>query len=201
MNKNVKNTILNQEMKPASTPSEACRNGLQYFLAAEAEAYKDFSKDHLASLLHSAGNMQIETGYIRIFEDPTMPMDARVDIIHKPTYVTAAIGIYAQNNYPEIFDAELSRMFHDLLEGAFEYGIIGHGIDHQETVRRTMLMLCKAGLREFLDAHSEEFPAFANAINRHIEHFTNLAKKIDEDGIIVTANGFSSDSINHLDNM
>ena len=198
MKKNSKNTILNQDMKAATTPGEAWYNGNQYFLAAEAEAYKYLSSEHLASLLKNAGSLQIETGYIRIFEDPTMPMDARVDIIHKPSYAMAAIGIYAKQNCPEIFDAELNQMFHSLLEGVFEYGIIGHGIDHEKTVRRTMLMLCKAGLHEFLDAHGAEHPVFATAINRHMEHFLDLAKRIDEDGIMVTANGFSRDSINHL---
>ena len=198
MKKIIKNTILNQEMKVATTPGEAWYNGNQYFLAAEAEAYKHLSNEHIATLLKNAVSLQIENGYIRIFEDPTMPMDARVDIIHKPSYVIAAIGIYVTQNRPEIFDPELSQMFLNLLEGAFEYGIIGHGIDHEETVRRTMLMLCKAGLREFLAAHGTEYPVFATAINRHMEHFFDLAKRIDEDGIIVTANGFSRDSINHL---
>ena len=103
MKKNIiKNTILNQEMKAAATPGEAWYNGNQYFLAAEAEAYKHLSSEHITSLLRHAGDLQIETGYIRIFEDPTMPMDARVDIIHKPSYVIAAIGIYAKQNYPKI---------------------------------------------------------------------------------------------------
>ena len=199
MKKNIiKNTILNQEMKAATTPGEAWYNGTQYFLATEAEAYKYLGKEQVAALLRSARSLQKKNGYVQLFEDPTMPGDARVDIIHKPSYSIASIGIYAKQNFPEIFDSELNQMFHNLLEGAFEHGIIGHGIDHEETVRRTMLMLCKAGLREFLDAHGAEYPVFATAINRHMEHFLDLAKRIDEDGIMVTANGFSHDSINHL---
>lgn len=196
--KTVMNTVPVCEMKAAAAPGEAWHNGVRYFHATEAEAYKSFSKDQLATVLRSAGKLQKETGCIQLFEDPEMPADARVGIIRKPSYATAAIGIFAKQNCPEIFDAEMDCFFQKLLEGAFRDGIIGHGIDHKETVRRTLLMLCKAGLREFLDAHGAEYPVFATAIERHMEHFFDLAKRIDEAGIMVTANGFSRDSINHL---
>lgn len=194
----IENTILNQEMKAATAPGDAWYNGDQYFLATEAEAYKAFSAEHLASLLRSGGKLQRENGYLYLYEDPTMPADARVDIIHKPSYAMAAIGIYAQLHYPEIFDAELDRVFRGLLEGAFMRGIVGHGIDHEETVRRTLLMLCKAGLRDFLDAQGEKYPVFSKSIMQHMTHFFDLNRRIDEEQIIITANHFATESINHL---
>ena len=145
MNKNqIQSNILCQEMKLASTPGEAWYNGTQYFLAAEAEAYKVLDKEQLTALLQSAITLQKETGLICIYEDPTMPADARVDIIYKPSYAITSIAIYACLHYPEIFSEEISRFFSKLLEGTFCYGIIGHGIESEETVRRTLLMLCQA---------------------------------------------------------
>lgn len=199
MNKNIiMNSILKEEIKAATSPGEAWYNGNQYFLVTEAEGYRFFSKDHLAALLRSAKSLLKESGYIQIFEDPTMPADARVDIIYKPSYAIAAVGIYAFLNAPEIFDEEMETFFQNLLEGAFRYGIIGHGIESKETVRRTLLMLCKAGLREFLDANKEAYPTFAKAIYRHMDEYCALAKQIDDEPIIVTTSGFSDDSINHL---
>ena len=127
-----------------------------------------------------------------------MPGDARVDIIHKPSYAIAAVAIHAHLHRTEIFDDELNAFFRSLLEGTFRNGIIGHGIDHPETVRRTMLMLCKAGLKEFLDADAAQYPAFSKAMYQHMESFEAMAKRIDEEHCVFTANGFSPDSVNHL---
>ena len=199
MKKNIiKNTILNQDMKAAATPNEAWINGDKYFHAVEAEAYKQLTTAQLSTLLHSATALQRIDGYLCLYEDPTMPGDARVDIIYKPSYAIAAVAIYALQKHPEIFDKDLHRFAHDLLEGTFRHGIIGHGIESDETVRRTLLMLCKAGLRAFLKANQDLYPTFSKAINRHLERYLELAKQIDEQQIIVTANSFSPDSINHL---
>lgn len=196
--KTIKNTILNQNMKVATNPGEAWTSGQQYFLAAEAEAYKNLDKEQISALLRSAATLQKETGALCLFEDPTMPSDARVDIIHKPTYAIAAIAIYAQLHFPEIFDEALRGFLHGLLEKAFCHGIIGHGIESEETVRRALLMLCKAGMRDFLDAKQEQFPIFTKAIRKHMKYYESLCKQIDEEHIKVTENGFSTESINHL---
>ena len=79
---NINKTILDQEMAVAKTPGEAWYNGTQYFLATEAEVYKCLGKEQVAALLRSARSLQKENGYVQLFEDPTMPGDARVDIIH-----------------------------------------------------------------------------------------------------------------------
>lgn len=199
MKKNTINaTILNQKMDVAHTPEDAWRNGDKYFCAAEAEAYTHLTREQLSALLYSAAALQTESGHLSLFEDPTMPGDARTDIIYKPSYAIATIAIYTLRSYPDVFDKELHRFFRDLLEGAFQHGIIGHGIESEETVRRTLLMLCKAGVRDFLANNPNSYPAFAKAINRHMEYYLELAKQIDEKQIIVTANGFSPNSINHL---
>lgn len=200
MKKNIINwtAILSQEMTKASAPGEACSMGDAYFLAAEDEAYKALSKEEISSLLRSAHVLQKENGMIHLYEDQAMPGDARVDIVYKPSYSIAAVAIYANQHYPEIFDSKLSRFFHDLLEGAFCHGVVGHGYEAPETVRRTMLMLCKAGLRTFLETHQEQHPVFAKAMYNHMDSFLELGKKIDEEQLIVTANSFSADSINHL---
>ena len=194
----MKTTILNQNMKAAANPEEAWNTGHQYFLTAETEAYKYLCKEQLADLLHSAAALQNENGFISLFEDPTMPSDARVDIIHKPTYAIAAIAIYAQLHFPEIFDEALRGFLHGLLEKAFCHGIIGHGIESEETVRRTLRMLCKAGMRDFLNTQHNRFPIFAKAIHKHMKYYESLCKQIDEEHIKVTENGFSTESINHL---
>lgn len=199
MKKNtMKANILTQKMKVATTPSEAWNNGDKYFLAVEAEAYKELNAEQLSELLRSAVTIQKVGGHLCLYEDPAMPGDARVDIIHKPSYAIAAVAIYAHCNAPEIFDETLDCFLRDLLDGAFRYGIIGHGIESEETVRRTLLMLCKAGAKDFLDCHQDAYPVFSNAIHQHIEYYRTLAKQIDEERIVITTNGFSQDSINHL---
>lgn len=95
---NIKNTILNQDMKAAATPNEAWINGDKYFHAVEAEAYKQLTTAQLSTLLHSATALQRIDGYLCLYEDPTMPGDARVDIIYKPSYAIAAVAIYALQN-------------------------------------------------------------------------------------------------------
>lgn len=196
---NIRNTnILKQEMKAANSPSEAWTMGDAYFFAGEEEAYKQLNRAELKNLLHSATTLQKENGSIYLYVDPTMPSDARVDIIHKPSYAVAAIAIYAWQNHPEIFDEELKRFFRNLLEGAFSRGIIGHGIDAPETVRRTMLMLCKAGVRSFLETNEEQFPTFAEVIYCRMASFMAHAKRIDEEGIVYNPNVFSPESVNHL---
>ena len=127
-----KNTILSRAMTAASAPEEAWVMGDRYFAAAEKESYKHLSKETLSLLLHSAITLQKENGMLYLYEDPAMPQDARVDIIHKPSYAIAAVAIYAHLHCPEIFDDVLTDFFRKLLEGAFRHGIIGHGIDHPQ---------------------------------------------------------------------
>lgn len=196
---NIRNTnILKQTMKAASCPSEAWTLGETYFLAGEDSLYKSLSKEGIRTLLLSAMPLQKENGMLYLYEDPTMPRDARVDIIYKPSYLITAVGIFAQQNYPEIFDEELNCFFLKLLEGTYRYGIVGHGYESPETVRRTLLMLCKAGLRAFLEAHEEQYPVFAEAMYSHVASFMAMGKKIDEEQTVYTANGFSTESVNHL---
>lgn len=195
---NEKPVILSQEMRTATSPSEAWRLGEQYFYAAETESYKELSTAQLSALLHSASLLQKETGHICLYDDSTMPGDARVDIVYKPSYAIAAIAIYTYLNHQDIFDSKLDCFFQNLLEGVFKHGIIGHGIESDETVRRTMLMLCKAGVRTFLVRNHKDHLTFAHTIHRHMTDFEELSERIDSEHIIVTANGFSTDSINHL---
>jgi hypothetical protein len=83
MKKNIINTYtLNHEMTPATTPSEAWHMGDGYYFAAEKEAYKRLSSAELSLLLRSAMKLQKGNGLLCLYEDPEMPGDARVDIIH-----------------------------------------------------------------------------------------------------------------------
>ena len=190
--------ILKRKMTMIENGGEAWRMGDAYFAAAESEAYKALTRDELSSLLGSARLLQKENGLLCLYEDPAMPRDARVGILYNPSYAIAAAAIYAYQRYPDLFDGELSRFFHELLEGTFCRGIVGHGIDAAKTVRRTMLMLCRAGLRPFLEAHREQYPVFAEKMFRHMNEFLELGKDIDENGYVETENGFSDESINHL---
>lgn len=190
-------TILNQEMKMARNPEEAWNNGLEYFRAAEEQAYQELSKEQLTKLLRSAYLLQKEDGYIHLFEDPEMPADARADIVYKPSYAIAAISMYAFQTYLNMFGEEMNCSFRKLLEGAFQYGIVGHGIEHEETVRRTMLILCKAGLRGFLTAHHKEYIRFAQTMHKHMTYFEELSERLEQNEPVVTEDIFSPDSINH----
>jgi len=169
----------------------------QYFFAAEKELYRDLSKREMIILLESASAIQNEHGLLPLLSDPYMPRDARVGFIYQPTYAITAVSIYAYLKWPEIFEGSLQTFLSAMLESGYEYGIVGHGFEAQETTRRTLMMFCKAGVKEFLVAHGTNFPHFREVIFSYMSRMEQLAQRIDSENI-KCMEGFCTDSINPL---
>ena len=194
---NRKEMIFKKAMNRSADFKDVWDAGDQYFFAAEKEEYRSLSEDEIIALLKSAREIQNVKGLLPLYEDPEMPGDARVDMIYRPSYAISAVSIYAYLKWPEAFDRELIDFMKKLLEGTYCRGIIGHGIEAPETVRRTLEVLCKAGVRDFVEKYPDFCPSFTKMIRRYMMQMKKLSDAIDNDGYIATENDFSAKSINH----
>ena len=142
-------------------------NIIQASAAAEAGEYKNLSQEQFSQLLHSAAALQRENGMICL---PDAPAPSA-----KISHAMAAAAIYAYRNLPEIFDRTLKQFLKKLLEGA-----AFSGLKPGEALRSTLLMLSKAGVREFLDENRSAYPAFAESSLGHMAHYQALAEQNDD---------------------
>lgn len=192
---NTSENIFRQPMTNIEKDS-AWRMGDLYFIAAEQELYRELSKDELSAFLHSAATIQNEQGLLPLMIDPTMPRDARVGIIYQPSYGVSAVCVYAYQKWPELFEGQLSAFLAKLLEGTFAHGIVGHGFEAAETIRRTLMMLIKAGARSFIEANAQRFPVFSKMMLSYMADMEQLVERIDREGIKLTE-GFNPNPVNH----
>lgn len=102
----------------------------------------------------------------------TMPSDARVDFVYRPTYYAVAIMIKAAMRYPELIDASrkseariadgetLRRTLSACMLGSTGCGFMGHGYDDISGLVRTMEVFAMADTMGFITRYPELCPEF-----------------------------------------
>ena len=172
---------------------EAWRIGDIIFRAAYERTYLNADKNTLITFLENASMMQNEKGFVALYVDETMPRDARVGIIYQPSYAITAVALYCYDRYRAEFSDTLKTFLSRLL-GIFEHGIIGHGFDAAETVRKTMSMLSTDSVKRFLDEDSVCGEHLHSAMEHYLKHFEELLAN----GAKITE-GFDLDTPHNLD--
>ena len=149
---------------------EAWRIGDTIFRAAYERAYINVDKNILLSFLENASMMQNEKGFVVLYVDDAMPRDARVGIIYQPSYAIAAVALHCYDKFRSDFDDRLYA-FVEKLVNVFEHGIIGHGFDADETIRKTMDMLGTKSVKRYVEEGTYAGNTLAKMLQHYLEHY------------------------------
>ena len=163
-------TVFAADIRNIADGGEAERIGDTIFRAAYEKAYRNADKATLLAFLKNAADLQNEKGFVALLVDDTMPRDARVGIIYQPSYAIAAVALYCYDAFRSDFDDGLCAFLEKLLS-VFAYGIIGHGFEEEETVRKTMDMLSNESVKRYMDEGTSAGATLSDMLRQYLEHY------------------------------
>lgn len=174
--KEINNAIYTTDLRDIKEIPKAWKRGCELFDTTVAGHYRALDKELLFKFLDMAAELQDENGWIALYKDEAMPMDARVDMIYKPTYATAAIAIYTFDYYKDDFDSGKLSFLKKLLN-TFDSGIRGHGFEAAGTLLETMEMLGNHSVINFIKNHPEISKPLADTLNEVLEDFKKVLSR------------------------
>ena len=142
--------------------SEAWREGDQIFFGVLNRDYISCSTSVLLTYVKVALSSLDEDNLLNLLPGEHMPRDARVGIVYQPSYAVVALSLYLKTTRPASETSWMDRGLKKLMDAAFQYGIVGHGFESGEMFRNTMLMFCRAGLKEYLESGEKLSEVFNN---------------------------------------
>ncbi len=188
-----KENVFSIDVRNINNVSDAWRIGNAIFNATYEKTYLNERRETLISFLGSVASIQNDKGFIPLFVDDTMPNDARVELIYQPTYAIATIALYCYEEYNLDFNEQLKAFLEKLLN-VFNYGIITHGFDAEETIRKTMAMLSIKSVKRFIEENANLSKALNNTIKSIIGEYKVLLTK----GVKISES-FDSDTIHNTE--
>ena len=168
--------------------SEAWREGDQIFFGVLNRDYLSCSTSVLLTYVKVALSCLDEDNLLNLLPGEHMPRDARVGIVYQPSYAVVALSLYLKTTRPASETSWMDRGLKKLMDAAFQYGIVGHGFESGEMFRNTMLMFCRAGLKEYLESGEKLSEVFNNFMT---EMLNRISIEISE-GQTCFAGGYSS---------
>ena len=131
------------------------------------EEYKEVETEDLYNVFVKCMHRVNQKNMFSLLDDEKISDgDAREAIIHRPTHIMLAWGVYLKLTYHQ-WKKEDEVLFQNIMEHVFEMGIYGHGFDGFYSIQNTVIMYLKAGAMEFIDC----FPHFSNYFNEYIHDF------------------------------
>lgn len=162
------------------------------------EEYKEMNHHDLFIIFEECISRLNSMGMFSLLDDEAISDgDAREGIIHTPTHVIIAWGIYLKNVENQWFTDEINQKFSQLINFVFEYGIFAHGYDGFSSIRKKVMMYLKAGVLDFM----KKYPEYAIQLDTYFYTFLseiqNLASSINPEGIVFKDSGWSNKSCNN----
>lgn len=150
-------------------------SGLKDFLDEDA----DFTDKVWLEGLDEIIDFQDDNGSFRLIASDKIPSDARVDFIHIPTYICSAILMKAYLADSGRFTMKAKSALVSGLEASCARNLRGHGFEAFKGQIEALNIFFKAGLREFMDLHSDLCPEFSEMIEGIIFAFKDKEAKGD----------------------
>ena len=167
---------------------EAWREGDQIFFSVLNRDYSFCDTPALMAYVKVALSSLDEDNLLNLLPGERMPLDARVGIIYQPSYAIIALALYLKTTRPASETSWMEPCLKKLMDAAFQYGIVGHGFEAGEMLRNTMLMFCRAGLKEYLESGERLSEVFNNYMTKMLNRINTEISEGNTD----FAGGYSS---------
>lgn len=140
---------------------------LKDFLDEDATPKDNLWRENLEIIL----DFQDPDGSFKLFDSYDIPSDARADFCYLPTYVCTAIlmKVFLTDSS---FSAKTALL--DGLESSCARNLRGHGYEALKGQIIALNIFMKAGLREFMDIHSDFCPQFYEMIEKTIGQYAEM---------------------------
>lgn len=139
----------------------------QQVVAIEEYALRGIEADgEWEESLSEIAAFQLDDGSFPVLVDPTMPGDARVDFICRPTYACCRALIHAK-----ILGREVPGMSEALARGlkfCCRCGLSGHGCEARALQAEQLYAFAQCGTAIYLDEHAAECADFARFVAKSI---------------------------------
>lgn len=127
-------------------------------------------KEYFEEMFKTLSNVKNDTGKEMLFlmydEPASMPADARVEYVYKPTYLAATLMMTAMNRFDSFARNEIfKKTLCDVLEATTGRGFVGAGYDEYDGLIDTLQIFAMGDTIEFIEKH--------HTIN---EHFVSILK-------------------------
>lgn len=139
-----------------------CTNKLEQDLKALASSHipEDVVTKYLEDMsqaLSRVDNEQCEGMLFLMYAPPSsMPADARVDFVYKPTYIAATIFMTAINRYKNIAANEaIRKTAGEVLEASLGRNFLGAGYNEIDGLLDTLKIFAMGDTAEFVKNHTE----------------------------------------------
>ena len=140
---------------------------LKEFLNEEA----DFKDDKWKKNLNAIIDFQDDDGSFKLLDSYKIPGDAVVEFIYMPTYISTAILMKAYMTDCESFTLKEKSALSNGLKMSSTKNLYGHGYDGIKEQIEALNIFMKAGLKEFIDLHSDLCPEFTEMIEKIISSY------------------------------
>ena len=141
--------------------------GLKDFLDEEAD-FKDANwKKNLDIII----DFQDGDGSFKFFESRKIPVEAVVDFIYTPTYLCTAILMKAYMTDSDSFTLKAESALKKGLKMSTSKNLRGHGFEAFKGQIEALNIFMKAGVKEFIDLHSDLCPEFAEMIDKIVSSY------------------------------
>ena len=167
---------------------EAWREGDQIFFSVLNGDYISCDTPTLMTYVKVALSCLDEYNFLNLLPGERMPRDARVGIVYQPSYAVVALALYLKTTRPASETSWMDPCLKKLMDAAFQYGIVGHGFEAGEMLRNTMLMFCRAGLKEYLESGERLSEVFNSFMTEMLNRINNEVSE----GHSAFAGGYSS---------
>lgn len=161
---------LNKQHEPEFEELSRMLCDLRNFLSIES----DFNDVGYRRNLEALIDFQDDDGSFKLFDSYRIPGDARVDFCFIPTYLSTAILMKACLTDPERFTQRHEDALRKGLLSSCARNLTGHGYEGRKGQVESLNIFMKAGLREFIDLHSDFCPEFTGMIEKIISNYSEM---------------------------
>lgn len=141
---------------------------------ADGKISEDTAKTYLADMIKALNvvqNEKCEDMLFLMFAEPaSMPADARVDFVYRPTYIGATIMMTAMNRFPSLCkDEMLYGCLRKMLNAAMGRNFMGAGWESYAGLMDTLQIFATGDTFEFIANHREINEQFADLLDTSIQ--------------------------------
>lgn len=141
---------------------------------AEGKVSESVAKTYLTDLIKAlriVKNERCKDMLFLMFAEPaSMPADARVDYVYKPTYIGATIMMTAMNRFPALCKDKLFyESLRKVLSATTGRNFMGAGWDSYAGLIDTLQIFAQGDTFAFIEKHREINERFANLLDTSIQ--------------------------------